>query len=179
MSAFVYIMVQNMWSFVAEHLKGHPERLSVVKVLLENGLRVKGKNVYCNDIEIPTLRVAKAAKVDRRTVIETVKTIQKSPRLRSIFTEIRSAGLSLKEIAKHLGFGVVEIWVEDPSAAGILAATSSLLAQERISIRQALVDDPELHPEPKLTLIAEKKLPGKLISKFLKIKGVAKVSVYC
>jgi predicted regulator of amino acid metabolism with ACT domain len=40
------------------------------------------------------------------------------------------------------------------------------------------VDDPELSPEPKLTLIVEKKIPGELISKLLKITGVAKVSVY-
>jgi len=41
-----------------------------------------------------------------------------------------------------------------------------------------LVDDPELSPEPKLTLIADREIPGELIPEFLKIKGVAKVSVY-
>jgi predicted regulator of amino acid metabolism with ACT domain len=40
------------------------------------------------------------------------------------------------------------------------------------------VDDPELSQEPKLTLIAERKIPGELIPKFLKVKGVAKASVY-
>ena len=49
---------------------------------------------------------------------------------------------------------------------------------QNISIRQALVDDPELSPEPKLVLIAEKKIPGELIPEFLRIKGVEKVSVY-
>jgi predicted regulator of amino acid metabolism with ACT domain len=38
--------------------------------------------------------------------------------------------------------------------------------------------DPELSPEPKLTLIFEKKIPGELISELLNVKGVAKVSVY-
>jgi predicted regulator of amino acid metabolism with ACT domain len=37
---------------------------------------------------------------------------------------------------------------------------------------------PELSPEPKLTLIVEKKIPGELISQLLKVDGVAKVSVY-
>jgi len=40
------------------------------------------------------------------------------------------------------------------------------------------VDDPELSPEPKLSLIVEKKIPGELIPKFLKINGVVKISVY-
>jgi len=52
------------------------------------------------------------------------------------------------------------------------------MAERNISIRQAIVDDPELSPEPKLTLIAEKKIPGDLIPEFLKIKGVDKVSIY-
>jgi predicted regulator of amino acid metabolism with ACT domain len=53
-----------------------------------------------------------------------------------------------------------------------------LLTKEGLSIRQAIVDDPELSPEPRLTLIVEKKIPGKLIPKLLKISGVAKISVY-
>ena len=52
-----------------------------------------------------------------------------------------------------------------------------LLTREGLSIRQAIVDDPELSPEPRLTLIVEKKIPGKLIPKLLKISGVAKISV--
>jgi predicted regulator of amino acid metabolism with ACT domain len=53
-----------------------------------------------------------------------------------------------------------------------------LIADRDISIRQAIVDDPELSPKPTLTLITDSKIPGELIPEFLKIKGVAKVSVY-
>lgn len=49
---------------------------------------------------------------------------------------------------------------------GILAKSALILAENSISIRQAIVDDPELSPEPKLTLIAERKIPGELISEF-------------
>lgn len=66
----------------------------------------------------------------------------------------------------------------DPKEHGILADSATILAKGGLSIRQAIVDDPELSPEPKLTLIVEKKIPGELIPKLLKINGVAKVSVY-
>jgi predicted regulator of amino acid metabolism with ACT domain len=104
--------------------------------------------------------------------------IQQDPELREIFKNIMPAGTSLREIARNLNLGVVEITVVDAKAPGILAQSSSLLAKEKISIRQAIVDDPELTPEPKLTLIAEKKIPGELIPQLLKVKGVSKVSVY-
>jgi len=167
-----------MWNKVVEYLKGYPERLSVVRVLIENGLSVKEGRIYCNDIEIPPIRVGRVAKVDRRTVAETIRTIEETLELRVIFRGIRSAGHSLKEVARHLDLGVVEITPVNARTPGILAKSALLIAERNISIRQAIVDDPELSPEPKLTLIAETKIPGELIPKFLKIEGVAKVSVY-
>lgn len=167
-----------MWNKVAEYLGDHPQRLSVARVLVENGLGIRDGKIYCNEIEIPPIRISRVAGVDRRTVTETIKMIEGNPELKAIFEGIRSAGSSLREIARYLNLGVVEITPTDARIPGILAGAASLIAERNISIRQAIVDDPELSPEPKLTLIAEKKIPGELIPEFLKIKGVSKVSVY-
>jgi len=167
-----------MWSNIRKYLEGHPERLRVARVLVENGLSVRNGKIYLNDIEIPPVRVARAAGVDRRTVNETLNAVNVNRELRLIFEGMRSAGLSLKEIAKHLNLGVVEITPVDARMPGILANSAMIITKKGLSIRQAIVDDPELSPEPKLTLIVEKKIPGELIPKFLKINGVAKVSVY-
>jgi len=168
----------SIWNKVVNRLEGYPERLSVAKVLVENGLSIKDGKIFCNDIEIPPVRIGRVAGVDRRTVAETVRAIEKSNELKEIFSGIRSAGHSLKGIAKHLNLGVVEITPVNARIPGILAKSAAILAEKSISIRQAIVDDPELSPEPKLTLIAEAKIPGELIPKFLKIRGVEKVSVY-
>jgi len=167
-----------MWSKVAECLLEYPKRLSVARVLVENGLSVRDGKIYCNEIEIPPIRIGRVAGGDRRTVSETIKMIEGDAELRAIFEGIRSAGPSLREIARHLNLGVVEIIPTDARMPGILSSAASLIAARGISIRQAIVDDPELSPEPRLTLIAEKKIPGELIPEFLKIKGVSKVSVY-
>ncbi len=166
-----------MWSNVKTYFEDHPERLKVTRVLIENGLGVRAGRIYLNEIEIPPVRVARAAGVDRRTVKETLTAIGANRELRQIFEKIRSAGHSLKEIAKHLNLGVVEITPVDAKTPGILANSAMILAKSGLSIRQAIVDDPELSPEPKLTLIVEKKIPGELISELLNVKGVAKVSV--
>jgi uncharacterized protein len=167
-----------MWNNLKKHLEEYPERLKVARVLVENGLSSRDGKVYLNQIEIPPVRIARVAGVDRRTVNETLKAIKANRELRVIFEELRSAGHSLKEIAKPLNLGVLEITPIDAKTAGILAKSATLLAKAGLSIRQAIVDDPELSPEPKLTLIVEKKIPGELISKLLDIKGVAKVAVY-
>ena len=127
--------------------------------------------------QIPPVRVARVAGVDRRTVNETLAAINANRELRLIFKGLRSAGHSLKEVAKHLALGVVEITPVD-KIPGILANCAMILAKNGLSIRQAIVDDPELSPEPKLVLIVEKRIPGELIQEFLSVNGVAKVAVY-
>jgi predicted regulator of amino acid metabolism with ACT domain len=166
-----------MWNTIKNQLQEYPERLKVARVLVENGLSTKSGKIFLNEIEIP-IRIARVAGVDRRTVTQTLEIIRNNRELKPVFEEIRPAGHSLKEIAKHLGLGVVEITPDDAKTPGILANTARILTEGGLSIRQAIVDDPELSPEPKLALIVERKIPGELISEILKIKGVAKVSVY-
>lgn len=166
-----------MWNKVADRLRDYPERLDVARVLIERGLCIKDGKIWCGDISIPDIRVAKVANVDRRTVTKAIKMIEEIEELREIFGSITPAGSSLREISRHLDFGVVEITPTDAMIPGILAKSASLIAEKNISIRQAIVDDPELSPSPKLTLITEVKVPGELIPEFLKINGVAKVSV--
>lgn len=167
-----------MWNKIKTHLQQYPERLKVARVLIENGLSIQDSKIYLNQIEIPPVRIARVAGVDRRTVNETLHTIKENSELRMIFEEIRPAGASLKEIAKHLNLGVVEITVVNAKSPGILSNAAMILNLAGLSIRQAIVDDPELSPEPKLTFIVERKIPGELIPELLKITGVSKVSVY-
>ena len=171
-------MTSFMWEKIRSTFESYPERLKVARTLLENGLCIRGDRIFLNQIEIPTAKVARAAGVDRRTVGETLRMVNADSQLRAIFSQLESAGPSLLGIAKQLGLGVVEITADDPNRVGILAGAARLLAEAGISIRQALVDDPELHPEPKLVLIGGRTVPGKIIPELLKIEGVAKVSVY-
>jgi predicted regulator of amino acid metabolism with ACT domain len=166
-----------MWARIESAVQGFPERLIVLKSLLENGLAIRNGKLYLGKIEIPTLKLARSLGLDRRTVKETVKMIDADPELGKLFSGLQPAGVSLRGVAKQLGLGVAEILVDDSSQPGILAGASTILSKAGISIRQALVDDPELVPDPKLVLIGEKPLPGNIIPELLKLPGVAKVSI--
>jgi len=178
LNAQKYTCETAMWNMIKHYFDDYPERLKVARVLVENGLSTKNGKIYLNQIEIPPVRIARVAEVDRRTVNETLNAINEDQKLKLIFEEIRPAGHSLKEIAKHLNLGVIELTVTDAKAHGILSSTAAMLNNANLSIRQAIVDDPELSPEPKLTIIVERKIPGELIPEILKIPGVAKISVY-
>jgi uncharacterized protein len=168
----------TLWNKIVATMANHPERLKVVRTLLDSGLAIRRSRIYLNDIEVPVVKIARVARVDRRTVGETIKSIESNPELKTLFEKLGSAGTSLKGVAHDLGLGTVEILVENPAKAGIIAGASRLLSDAGISIRQALVDDPDLVPEPKLVLIADRPVPGNLVTKLREITGVVRVSLY-
>jgi hypothetical protein len=90
---------------------------------------------------------------------------------------LKPAGPFLADVAKFLGYSVIEIYA-DPHTVGILAQASGLIAQDKIAIRQAVADDPDLTPEPKLTIVVERQPSGVVLQKLLKIPGVIKISTY-
>jgi len=97
--------------------------------------------------------------------------------LKKIFSGLKPT-CHLKDVAPQMKWGVIEIIPEDPSAPGILADVATIIADNKISVRQAIVDDFELSEEPRLFIVTEKQVPGILIPKIRKVDGVKAVVVY-
>jgi hypothetical protein len=167
-----------MWRHISDRLREYPGRQKVAKALVELGLSIKDNStIYCGGIELSDVKIARFLGVDRRTVRETAQLISSDPVLKSVFEKTRPAGPFMGEVAKFLGYSVIEIYA-DPHAVGIIARAATLVSQENIAIRQAVADDPDLTPEPKLTLVVEKQPSGVILQKMLKIPGVLKISTY-
>ena len=141
-----------MWERIRAVFEGHPERLQVARFLLQTGLSVKNDKIYVNEVEVPILKVARVVEVDRRTVKETIREISANKAIKLVFSGLESAGPSFRAVAKQMGLGVVEITSNNPNEVGILASAARVLAEHGISIRQALVDDPKMNPNPKSSL---------------------------
>ena len=167
-----------MWRKIAKRLSEYPVRIRIVKALIELGLSVKedGK-IYCGSIQMAESKIARALGVDRRVVKETADLIASDEMLSPIFLKLKPAGPFLADVAKFLGYMVIEIYA-DPFSIGILASASSIVADEGISIRQAIADDPDLIPEPKLTIVLDREVSGAALEKILKIKGVRKLAAF-
>lgn len=167
-----------MWRQISDRLKEYPGRQKVARALVELGLSIKeGTKIYCGGIELSDVKIARCLDVDRRTVRDTAQLISSDPVLNSVFERLRPAGPFLADVARFLGYSVIEIYA-DPHIVGIIAQATALIAQENIAIRQAVADDPDLTPEPKLTLVVEKEPSGTILQKMLKIPGVIKISTY-
>ena len=167
-----------MWEKINEKFKKYPARLRVAEKMIELGLSLKddGK-IYCGNLKISDKALATAADVDRRAIKSTIEVIREDEELYNLFSNIIPAGTLLKNIAKSIDLGVIEIEVGSESE-GILSKTTNLISKKGIGIRQAYAEDTELQKSPILTIITEEPVKGDLINEFLKIKGVTRVSIY-
>ncbi len=153
----------------------YPMRKNVADLFLRRGLRVeKSGGIFCGEIEISPVKIARALDVDRRVVIETAQMISEIPDLYNIFSELQPTSF-IKNVAGHLGFEVLEIEAE-PHAVGIISSVTKIISDSNIVIRQLVSDDPDIYPNPKLTIILEKRLPGTALAKLRELE-IKKISI--
>ena len=167
-----------MWEKLDEKFDKYPARMKVAKKMIELGLSLnKDGKIYCGNLKISDKSLATAADVDRRSIRSTINIIQNDPELYNLFSNIMPAGTLLKNIAKSLNLGVIEIEVTSENES-ILSAVTKIISDKKINIRQAYAEDIEIEEYPHLTIITNEIVPGETINEFLKIKGVNRVSIY-
>jgi predicted regulator of amino acid metabolism with ACT domain len=166
-----------MWRQIAKYFNKYPRRKKLAQKLLEYGLKVQNNKIFCGEIELSNSKIARAFDIDRRIITSTILTITQKTELKQVYSRLNPT-CHLKDVASNLKLGVIEIIPEDPSLPGILADIAKIVANAKLSIRQAVVDDFELSDEPRLFIITEKQVPGILIPKIRKVIGVKAVVVY-
>jgi predicted regulator of amino acid metabolism with ACT domain/chorismate mutase len=168
----------GMWAKVQDAFTDFPARLGIARVMFKYGLRVRGGgDIACGDIRIPAVQIAQEAGVDRRVVDATAQTILKNEELREIFENLEPIAY-LKGVAQQLGLGVIEILPKDAAKPGIISEVTGAISRFRISIRQAVADDPYFVPQPKLTIITDEPVRGEVIEALRKLPSVQSVIVY-
>jgi len=154
-----------------------PGQRAVVGLLLERGFSVNDEGrVVSGGIEIPYTQVADEAGVDRRVVDSTTDAVLEDGELRDIFGNISSIP-SLRDVAPVLGLSVLTIRVDDAASTGVVAEIARVIADEGVSIRQAVTDDPYFADEPAFTIITNGEVPGGLIKRVSELGFVEKVDL--
>ncbi len=154
-----------MWRQIQVRFTRQKARLSVVRKMIELGVRVEDRfRLKVGDMSVSDSALAEAAGVDRRVVRTTVNQIMGEPDLREIFTKMKPIGTSLVDIAENLGYSVLVVNA-DPRQPGVISGVSSVLSEYGVVIRQALADDPDFIPDPKLTLVLDGRVPPEAIVK--------------
>ena len=166
-----------MWESLNLKFSKYPARINVAQKMFELGLRIgEDGKIYCGDLKISDSALAVATNVDRRVIKSTVEIIMADEELYEIFSNIIPAGTLIKNIAKNLNLGVIEIEAGEKSE-GILAEVAGIMSKHHINIRQAYAGDTHLNSNPVLTIITEDLIPGTLLNEFINIPGVLKVSI--
>ncbi len=166
-----------MWDLLTRYFQRFPAQSRVAQTLLTYGLSVRPDGVYCGDVAVTDTALARACNVDRRIINATIDTIRRTPELEPVYTRLLPTCL-LKDAAPALQWGVIEIVPSDARQPGILARVATIIAERGISIRQAIVDDPELVEEPRLYIVTENAIPLDVIGQIKEGPGVKSVVIH-
>ncbi len=179
----IYIFVAHIcpimvWRTLRQEFRDYPAREKIARKMLALGLRVSGKKIFCGDVEVKDVSLARACGVDRRGVSATVLRINQVPLLKSVFETLQPAGPLFMDSAKALNLPVVEIEVHDPGQGGVVAQIAHLLAENKVPLRQILSQDPELFENPRLFLVFYTRPPVGVFSALSRLSVVKKMTVY-
>ncbi len=164
----------TMWKDITHYFDPYPKQKKIAQKMLEYGLHLHNNSIYCGPIELSDSKIARGLDLDRRAIKATIETITKHEKLMKIFTQLKPT-CHLRDMAQELGWDVLEIIPTTASQPGILAKVATIISQENISIRQAIVDDFEINEEPRLFVITEQRIPPRLIPKIKAIPSVKSV----
>ncbi|WP_049969218.1 ACT domain-containing protein [Haladaptatus cibarius] len=166
-----------MFDRIMQKFEGSPSQQQVIRLLLERGFSVSDEGrVVSGGIEIPNTQIAREIGVDRRVVDSTTDAILADEELRRIFQNISSIP-SLRDLAPVLDLSVLTIEVIDADEPGIVATVTSLLADNNISIRQTISEDPEFTDDPRLYLVTDEDLPGDVLNELKNLDFVRQIQL--
>ena len=152
-----------MFDEIMAKFEGSPSQQAVIRLLLEWGFSInEDGRVVSGGIEIPDTQIARELDIDRRVVDSTTEALLEDDELRAIFTHISSIP-SLRDLAPVLDLHVLTFVPNGADQPGIVAAVTAAFADRGISIRQTVSEDPEFTDEPRLFVVTDEPIPGKLI----------------
>jgi uncharacterized protein len=166
-----------MFDEIMAKFEGSPSQQAVIRLLLERGFSVNDEGrVVSGGIEIPNTQVAREISVDRRVVDSTTDAILADEELRRIFQNISQIP-SLMDLAPVLDLSTLTIAVTDAGRKGIVASVTGLLAENDISIRQTVSEDPEFTDEPRLYIVTDEPIPGEVLNELRELEFVRKLEL--
>jgi len=166
-----------MFDEIMRKFEGSPSQQAVIRLLLERGFSVNDEGrVVSGRIEIPNTQIAREIDVDRRVVDSTTDAILDDEQLRRIFQNISSIP-SLMDLAPVLDLTVLTVEVTDADESGIVATVTGLLADNDISIRQTVSEDPEFTDDPRLYLVTDADIPGDVLNELKNLGFVRKIEL--
>ncbi|MEM4780145.1 MAG: amino acid-binding protein [Halalkalicoccus sp.] len=166
-----------MFDEIMGKFEGSPSQQAVIRLLLERGFSVNDEGrVVSGTIEIPNTQVAREIDVDRRVVDSTTDAILADEELRLVFQNISQIP-SLMDLAPVLDLSTLTVSVTDAGREGIVAAVTGLLAENGISIRQTVSEDPEFTDEPRLYIVTDEPIPGDLLNELRELPFVRKLEI--
>jgi len=162
-----------LWNKLIDKFKRRKAGFEIARLMLESGMKVESDgHYYIGNIKITDSAISDALQINRQIVRDTAEFILQDVEIGQVFTRLRPSGSNLVEVASILGLHALVIEA-NPNDVGVVSAVMKVFGDLGIMVHQAIVDDVELYPEPRITIIYKGGHDEELIKK-LSATGIVK-----
>ncbi len=118
-----------------EYFKNYPVKKKIVEALYKNGISIIDDKFFLNNIEIPLSSIANAINVNRRTLYETIKFINKNTIVKGIMENI-SVITDESKVSLMMGNEMVTVYINIGSFPKVLWEFMSITKRYSSYIRE-------------------------------------------
>jgi len=142
-----------LWDKLINKFRRRKAGFEIARLMLESGMRIGADgHYYIGDIRVADSAISDALKINRQIVRDTAEFILEDVEIGQVFTKLKPSGSNLVEAASVLGLRALVIEA-NPNNIGVVSAVMKVFGDLGIMVHQAIVDDVELYPEPRITIL--------------------------
>ncbi|ARD84048.1 hypothetical protein FAD_0116 [Ferroplasma acidiphilum] len=158
-----------------EYFKIYPVKKRIVEGLYASGISIVNEKFYLNNIEIPLSSIATTLKVNRRTLYETIKFVNKNPVVKEIMENV-SVLPDTKKISLLMKNEVVTIFIDKGMYFKVVPEIMRILEKQMSNIKEIYSINSD-YETSFIRLIFYNEVEEEVFKKFNNVTGINKILI--
>lgn len=123
-----------MLLLLEEYFRPYPTRKKVIETLYDDGISIVNGKLFLKDIEISISEVAKSLGINRRTVYETIRTVESVDVLKMVMSKLMPME-DLSKVAPVIGSQVVTVYTSPGFFSRVLSEFTEIVKRYGCNVR--------------------------------------------
>ncbi|MEM0155470.1 MAG: HTH domain-containing protein [Thermoplasmataceae archaeon] len=164
-----------MLLLLEEYFKSYPTRKRVIESLYDNGISIVNGKLFLRDIEISISEIAKSLAVNRRTVYETIKTVETNEVLRMVMSKLAPME-DIAKVAPVIGSQVIMVYTTPGFFSRVLSDFTEIVKSYGCNVRDIMGKNCG-KDDTYIRIVFYRTVPARILDKVGNIFGVSRVVI--
>jgi predicted regulator of amino acid metabolism with ACT domain len=164
-----------MLLLLEEYFRSYPTRKRVIECLYDNGISIVNGKLFIRDIEVSISEIAKSLGVNRRTVYETIKTVESNEVLKMVMSKLTPME-DISKVAPVIGSQVITVYTSPGFFSRVLSDFTEIVKSYGCNVRDIMGKNSGKE-DTYIRTVFYRTVPARILEKVGNIFGVSRVVI--